>query len=576
MTEYEVKISNLKVKTIVWSSAVEALMVRKNFKDLFLKNLPALLFFPFFLFFVLTSNAQVTSSVDTTQIRIGEEIKYNIQVEADTTDLVVFPEGQTFLPLEVIESYKVDTTFEARKMRLIKKYGLTQFDSGAYTIPPQRIVINQKAYTLDSVKVEVRDVAVDTTKQKMFEIKPAVEVDRPPFDFWKLLPWLLGALILGVIVAYIFFRRKKIREAKEEQLPPYEEALVALQTLDNSTFLREQKSKEYYSQLTEIVKRYLDREVDDSALESTTDELIERLTLHKNAGSFDFEIEDIKKLDGILKRADLVKFARMQQVEQQAKEDRAALEEIINHTHDAVPEPTEEELLRNELYLEQQRKKKQRRKYILAGVGVIAALILAGAIYGSIKGFDTLKDDVLGNEYRDLAEGRWYKSEYGSPEIILETPEILVRTDIEIPDSENIRAQSANVFSAGSLTDPLYVLISTTQTKSSQEEVNLDPLMDAALSELERRGALNMIVKREEFSTEKGIKGLKAYGQFNVSVGNNKVLKDQSYYELLLFAQQNGVQTVLVVYQNDGRFSVGIKDRIINSVELELQETKNN
>ena len=69
---------------------------------------------------------------------------------------------------------------------------------------------------------------------------------------------------------------------------------------------------------------------------------------------------------------------------------------------------------------------------------------------------------------------------------------------------------------------------------------------------------------------------MKAYGQFNVSVGNNKVLKDQSYYELLLFAQQNGVQTVLVVYQNDGRFSVGIKDRIINSVELELQETKDN
>jgi len=100
--------------------------------------------------------------------------------------------------------------------------------------------------------------------------------------------------------------------------------------------------------------------------------------------------------------------------------------------------------------------------------------------------------------------------------------------------------------------------------------------MDAALSELERRGALNMIVKREEFSTEKGITGLKAHGNFNVSVGNNKVLKDPSYYELLLFAQQNGVQTVLIVYQNDGRFSVGIKDRIINSVELELQETKNN
>jgi len=538
--------------------------------------LPAFLVILFSFFFSFTSSAQVTSSVDTTQIRIGEEIRYNVYVEADTTDLVVFPEGQTFLPLEVIESYKVDTTFEAKKMRLIKKYGLTQFDSGAYTIPSQRIVINQKAYNLDSIQVEVRDVPVDTTKQKMFEIKPAVEVDRPPFDFWKLLPWIVGILILCGIIAYIFFRRKKIRDAREEQLPPYEEALVALQTLDNSTFLREQKSKEYYSQLTEIVKRYLDREVDETALESTTDELIARMNLLKDGGNFDFDVEDITRLDAILKRADLVKFARMQQVEHQAKEDRAVVEEIINHTHDAVPEPTEEELLENELYLAQQRKKKQRKKFIYAGVGVIAALILTGAIYGSIKGFDTLKDDVLGNKYRDLSEGRWYKSEYGSPEVILETPEILVRTDIEIPDGENIAVNSANVFSSGSLTDPLYVLVSTTQTKNSQEEVDLDPLMDAALNELERRGALNMIVKREEFSTEKGIKGLKAYGQFNVSVGNNKVLKEQSYYELLLFAQQNGVQTVLVVYQNDGRFSVGIKDRIINSVELELQETKDN
>jgi hypothetical protein len=542
-------------------------------------NVSRRVFFLFFLFTILaslTTFAQVTSAVDTTQIRIGEEIRYNVYVEADTTDLVVFPEVQAFLPLEVIESYKVDTTFEAKKMRLIKKYGLTQFDSGAYTIPSQRIVINKKVFNLDSIQVEVRDVAVDTTKQKMFEIKPAVEVDRPPFDFWKLLPWLIVLLVIGGSIAYIFFRRKRIKAAKEQQLPPYEEALVALQQLDNSTLLKEYKSKEYYSLLTEIVKRYLDREVDETALESTSDELIARLQLLKDGGNFDFELEDIKQLDGILKRADLVKFAKMQQAEAQVKADRAAVEEIINHTHDAIPEPTEEELLENELYLEKQRKKKQRRKYVYAGIGVFAAIILGGAIYGSLKGWDTLKDDVLGNKYRDLAEGRWYKSEYGSPVIIVETPEILVRTDVEIPDGENIVVKNATVFSAGSLTDPLYVLVSTTQTKSAQEDVNLDPLMDAALTELEKRGALNMIVKRDEFSTERGIKGLKAFGQFNVSVGNNKVLNDQSYYELLLFAQQNGVQTVLVVYQNDGRFSVAIKDRIINSVELEIQETKDN
>ncbi len=76
---------------------------------------------------------------------------------------------------------------------------------------------------------------------------------------------------------FILFRRKKRKEAAEKQLPPYEEAIVALKTLDNTQLLKENKSKEYYSSLTEIVKRYLDREVDEAALESTSDELITRL-----------------------------------------------------------------------------------------------------------------------------------------------------------------------------------------------------------------------------------------------------------------------------------------------------------
>ena len=79
-----------------------------------------------FLFFkVCLSQAQVSSSIDTTLIRIGEEIIYSIQVEVDSTALVLFPEGQSFNPLEVIDSYDIDTTRLQDKIRLIKKYGLT-------------------------------------------------------------------------------------------------------------------------------------------------------------------------------------------------------------------------------------------------------------------------------------------------------------------------------------------------------------------------------------------------------------------------------------------------------------------
>ncbi|QQX77680.1 MULTISPECIES: DUF4381 domain-containing protein [Aequorivita] len=528
------------------------------------------LFSTFFFLFSFLSHAQVTSSIDSTKIKIGEEILYTINVQADSTDVVVFPEEQTFAPLEMIESYKTDTTFEASKLRLIKKYGLTQFDSGHYTIPPQRIFINNKPFLTDSIKVEVADVPVDTTKQKMFDIKPAVEVKSPPFDWLSLLYWLVPILLIVGIAIYLF-RRKKRKEAAEKQLPPYEEAIVALKSLDNSQLLKENKSKEYYSSLTEIVKRYLDREVDEAALESTSDELITRLMMHKDAGNFDFDLETIRKLEAIFKRADLVKFAKMNQESGQAEVDRKTIEEIINETHEAVPEPTEEELLANQEYLEKLQKKRQRRKWILGISGVLAAVVLAGVIYGAVSGFDNLKDKVLGNDLRELTEGRWIKSEYGNPAVILETPEVLVRAEAPITNADKSAVIGKDFFTYGEMNSPLYIMVSTTQF-SQKQDIALETALDAVLDDLEQSGAKNMIVKRDDFETEKGIKGLKAYGEFNVQVSENKVLKQKSTYELLLFAQQNGLQEVLIVYQDDGKYAEEILKRIEASIELEISE----
>ena len=90
------------------------------------------------------------------------------------------------------------------------------------------------------------------------------------------------------------------------------------------------------------------------------------------------------------------------------------------------------------------------------------------------------------------------------------------------------------------------------------------------MDDLEQSGAKNLIVKRDDFETEKGIKGLKAYGEFNVQVSDTKVLKKKSTYELLLFAQKNGLQEVLIVYQDDGKYAEEILKRIEASIELEI------
>ena len=530
--------------------------------------------FMLFLFFkVCLSQAQVSSSIDTTQIRIGEEIIYSIQVEVDSTALVLFPEGQSFNPLEVIDSYDIDTTRLQDKIRLIKKYGLTQFDSGSYTLPSQRVVINNKSFNTDSVNLEVFNVLVDTTKQKMFHIKPAFEVEEPGFDFEKLLYWIVPILLIIGIVAFLFFRRRKRKKTESaKQLPPYEEAIEALKVLDHSHFLENDNSKSYYSSLTEILKRYIGREVDDAALESTSNELIDRLILHKDAGSFDFDAETINKIDKILKRADLIKFAKMKELEGQAKADRTVVEDIINETKEIIPEPTEEELLKNKLYLEELRKKQLKRKRIKIVLTAFASVIIAAVIFGSIKGFDELKDKTLGNEMRNLSEGRWIKSEYGSPLIVIETPRVLVRTvDSLVPKSVLIKRKS--LFTYGHINDLLYIRVSTIKFNQEQK-LELESSLDMSLELLEKAGAKNLVVKREDFETENGIKGIKAYGDFHVQVSGNKLLKKKSSYELLLFAQENGLQEVLVVYKDDSRFSEAIKDRIINSIELEITQEK--
>jgi len=124
----------------------------------------------FFTFSAMAQEAQVSASIDTAQIKIGEQILYKINVETDSTNLVVFPEGNTFSPLEVVESLGADTTRVKNKFQLLKEYSLTQFDSGSYTIPQQRIIINDKPFLTDSMRVEVADVAVDTTQQEMYPI----------------------------------------------------------------------------------------------------------------------------------------------------------------------------------------------------------------------------------------------------------------------------------------------------------------------------------------------------------------------------------------------------------------------
>jgi len=546
-----------------------------------IKRFVRILLFSFAIFVLpFISFSQVTSSIDSTSIKIGEQITYKIQVESDSTEIVVFPEGQTFSPLEMIESYKIDTTKKDAKIQLIKKYGLTQFDSGVYTIPRQKIIIGAQTLFTDSLKVEVNNIVVDTTKQGLFDIKPIIEVDKSPSKWWKYLLYTLLALSIVAGLLYWFIWREKplTQEEKIALLPPYERAKLALQELDQSQYLQNEEIKEYYSDLTGIIRKYLDEKVYDRALESTTEELIKRLQLLKDGQQIDLSKEDINSIETILKRADLVKFAKSKPDIALAELDRNTIDLEIDNVKEALPEPTEEEKLLNQKYKEEQERKKKRKKVIITVIAAI--LILFATITGFVVkyGFNYVKDTIVGHESKELLETKpWITSEYGAPGITITTPKVLKRISAELP--EELKGQmEVTVFAyGGDLTSNIDIVVGTTKVNKGQQQpsqkegeesenkIDLKEAAEGSIKTFESRGVKNITVKQEQFITPNGAAGLKTFGTASFPI-NEKF--ENGNYVLLGFTTENILQTLMITWKDNDVYADQIVERILNSIEL--------
>ncbi|AXT61748.1 DUF4381 domain-containing protein [Aquimarina sp. AD10] len=512
------------------------------------------------------ASAQVSATIDSTSIRIGDELRYKMKVEADSTQIVVFPEGKTFTPLEVIESYKIDTAKNGNKLGLTKEYALTQFDSGHYTIPRQKVMVGDQIFFTDSLKVEVRDVLVDTTKQKMFEIKPMADVDASFFNWKKYIWWILTPLLIIGLIAFLLFRRKKRKDAKKDELPPYEKAMLALKRIDESHLLEDDSHKEYYSQLSDTARKYIDEEVYDHAMESTTDELIARLDEEIKSGALQLDKATIEELKNVLKTADMAKFAKSKPDILTARADRNVIEKVINETKSAIPEPTEEELLADEEYRKTVAQRKRTKNIILGSLGGFSIIVVTLLIFIAIKGYDLVKDTLLGHPTKELAETEWISSAYGAPPVTISTPKVLIRNVYQMSEEQKQILKGNETFVYGSLLGNFYVVVSTVQYKQ-QTKVELDKVVDGVVTTFESQGAKNISVKDEEYETLGGAKGVKVYGSLEV-VNPVTKKKQKSNYLMLNFAENGGFQQVTLVYDIEDRYAKDVAERIINSVEL--------
>lgn len=530
------------------------------------------------LFILITTSVfaqqKVETSIDTTKNKIGAEFKLTLKTSVDTLSKVVFPKLKNIGALEVIQSYPIDTIKKDDRYELIKKYGLTQFDSGKYTIPSIKILINNKQFLSDSIKVEVANVQVDTLRQKMYDIKEIVKSEDSIGDWWK---YLLGILLILGIGAFVYWylkirQKKKIEE--EVYKTPIEKATTLLNILEKKELWQHGEVKEYYSELTDIARNYIEEAIEIPAMESTTSELIEALKKASLKKKMKLSQETIENLFAVLKQADLVKFAKSTPLEFEITDDRNKIQKAILTLDQAIPVevPIEEDTILNEAQKQKQiqilLRKKRNQRIAISIVSVLFLLFATTAYFITTKGFDYVKDNVLGHPTKELLEGEWIKSEYGNPGVIIETPKVLKRVDLtkSLPKEGMALIKEMQSFGYGSLLDNFYIMVSTIKYKQ-EGTLDLSKAIESSLKVLETQGAQNMIVKEEDFQTNNGITGKKGYGTFT-RIDSNTQTSTKLYYEIVLFGQEGGLQQIMILHEEGDKYATELSERILNSVEL--------
>ena len=325
---------------------------------------------------MFAQSVTVDATIDSLQIMIGKQAHIQLQVSMDSKQKAIFPHFKDYLikGIEMIGVAKPDTQYLNNKQRMLitQKYTVTSFDSALYFIPPFSVKVGAVAYKSKSLALKVYSPRVDVSHPEKYY--PQKGVMNPPFVWadWAETIFLsiLSIPLLFLIIYFIIrFRDNKpiIRHIKiEPKLPPHKQAMNEIERIKVERIWQKGLSKEYYTELTDTLRTYIQERFGFSAMEMTSSEIIEKL--------MELEAKDINDLKFLFQTADLVKFAKHSPMMNENDSNLLSAISFINETKaeeltDIKPVPTE---------ITVEEKRSRRAKTLLAvGIVVLSAAVAA-------------------------------------------------------------------------------------------------------------------------------------------------------------------------------------------------------
>ena len=253
-------------------------------------------------------------AIDSAAILIGEQTTMHLTVtqDKDRPAQIVIPNDTLMAGVEVLNLSKADST-EIENNRLVIKQDIliTSFDSSLYLLPPLKVIDGVDTVYSNQVALKVTTIPVAADKPEEFnDIK---DVWKPPFVWADYLPIIYGILFALFLICLIAYIVKRIKAKKslipfkepEPKLPPHEQAIKELEEIKHRKLWQQGLNKEYYTSITDTLRRYIEDRFGINALEMTSAEILDLVRKNEEAK------EVYNNLKQILELADFVKFAKM-------------------------------------------------------------------------------------------------------------------------------------------------------------------------------------------------------------------------------------------------------------------------
>ena len=306
------------------------------------------------------AQASVDVKIDPIEMMIGEQAQVTMTVHASEGAKVEMP---TFQPRQqIVAGVEVINVEHPTDHSLLLT--LTSFDGNLYYLPPFKVKVNGKTLESKSLALKVVEVEVDTTKlDKFFGPK---DVQDNPFRWsdWSMSFWLSILMLVLLALAYYLYLR----------LLPHQKAMKEIEQIKADKMVSSENQKEYYTKLTDTLRKYIEERYGFSAMEMTSTEIIERLMASDDQQS-------LSELRQLFMTADLVKFAKYSTMINENDANLVNAIDFINQTK-LENQPTEE-TVKPQLSEEDQRSQKTRRilKAMIWTVITISTLLFCYVIY---------------------------------------------------------------------------------------------------------------------------------------------------------------------------------------------------